>query len=93
MACQGRFLSGTIEGATRSLVANLSLPACRSREFDAAKQFVGWAVASIMRSHGHGIVDRSRVPGKLFTVAAIWRGNLDRRPENSVGVLILPAGR
>jgi hypothetical protein len=54
VACQGRFLSGAIEGATRSLVANLSLPACRSREFDAAKQFVGWAVASIIRATATG---------------------------------------
>jgi hypothetical protein len=42
------------------------------REFDAAKQFVGWAVGHIMRSHGHKIVGRSRVPGGLFTVGAIW---------------------
>ena len=42
------------------------------REFDAAKQFVGWAVGVIMREHGHQIVGRSRVPGGLFTVGAIW---------------------
>jgi hypothetical protein len=42
------------------------------REFAAAKQFVGWAVAAVMRSHGHEIVGRSRVPGKLFTMGAIW---------------------
>jgi hypothetical protein len=42
------------------------------REFDAAKQFVGWAVGVIMRAHGHAIVGRSRVPGGLFTVGAIW---------------------
>jgi hypothetical protein len=44
------------------------------REFDAAKQFVGWAVGSVMRHHGHGIIGRSRVPGGLFTVGAIWSG-------------------
>ena len=42
------------------------------REFDAAKQFVGWAVGAVMRAHGHVIVGRSRVPGGLFTVGAIW---------------------
>ena len=44
----------------------------KRREFDAAKQFVGWAVGQIMRDHGHKIVGRSRVPGGLFTVGAIW---------------------
>jgi hypothetical protein len=44
------------------------------RAFDAAKQFVGWAVGSMMRHHGHGIIGRSRVPGGLFTVGAIWSG-------------------
>lgn len=44
------------------------------REFDAGKQFVGWAVASVMRDHGHAIIGRSRVPGGLFTVGAIWSG-------------------
>src|SRR5580700_8370398 len=44
------------------------------REFDAAKQFVGWAVGSVMRDHGHEIIGRSRVPGGLFTVGAIWTG-------------------
>jgi hypothetical protein len=44
------------------------------REFDAAKQFVGWAVGSVMRDHGHEIIGRSRVPGGLFTVGAIWSG-------------------
>lgn len=41
-------------------------------EFDAAKQFAGWAVGRIMRDHGHKTVGRSRVPGGLFTVGAIW---------------------
>jgi hypothetical protein len=44
----------------------------KQREFDAAKQFVGWAAGKIMRNHGHKIVGRSRVPGGLFTVGAIW---------------------
>lgn len=42
-------------------------------EFDSAKQFVGYFVGSIMRRHGHSIVKTSvRVPGKLFTVGALW---------------------
>jgi predicted DNA-binding protein (UPF0251 family) len=41
-------------------------------EFDATKQFIGWAVATVMRAHGHAIVGRCRVPGGLFTVGAIW---------------------
>jgi hypothetical protein len=44
------------------------------REFDAAKQYVGWAVGSVMRDHGHEIIGRSRVPGGLFSVGAIWSG-------------------
>ena len=44
------------------------------REFDAAKQFIGWAVGVIMREHGHEIVARSRVPGGLFTVGAVRSG-------------------
>jgi hypothetical protein len=51
------------------------------REFDAAKQFVGWAVGAIMRAHGHAIVGRSRVPGGLFTVGAIWSGEPTVDPE------------
>lgn len=42
------------------------------REFDAAKQFVGWAAGAVMRRHGHEIVGKKRVPGGLFTVGAIW---------------------
>ena len=42
------------------------------REFDAAKQFVGWVVGRIMRGHGHKAVGRARVPSGLFTVGAIW---------------------
>jgi hypothetical protein len=42
------------------------------KEFNAAKQFVGWAVGAVMRSHGHKMVGRSRVPGRLFTMGAIW---------------------
>ncbi len=51
------------------------------REFDAAKQYVGWAVGAIMRAHGHAIVGRSRVPGGLFTVGAIWSGEPMVNPE------------
>jgi hypothetical protein len=53
------------------------------REFDAAKQYVGWAVGVIMRAHGHAIVGRSRVPGGLFTVGAIWSGEPTVNPETS----------
>jgi hypothetical protein len=53
------------------------------REFDAAKQFVGWAVGVIMRSRGHVIVGRSRAPGGLFTVGAIWSGEPMVNPEMS----------
>jgi hypothetical protein len=49
-----------------------ALRPAKRREFDVAKQFVGWAVGKIMRDHGHNIVGRSRVPGGLFTVGAIW---------------------
>jgi hypothetical protein len=42
------------------------------RAFDSAKQFVGWGVGRIMRDHGHETAGRSRVPGGLFTVGAIW---------------------
>jgi len=42
-------------------------------EFDSAKQFTGYTVGSIMRGRGHSIVNKSvRVPGKLFTVGALW---------------------
>jgi hypothetical protein len=44
------------------------------RAFDAAKQFVGWVVGSVMRHHGHATIGRSRVRGGLFTVGAIWSG-------------------
>ena len=54
-----------------------------SRLFDAAKQFVGWAVGAVMRSRGHEIVGRSRVPGGLFTVGAIWSGEPIVNPEMS----------
>jgi hypothetical protein len=43
----------------------------KRQEFQAAKQFVGWAVGQIMRDHGHKTVGRWRVPGSLFTVGAI----------------------
>jgi hypothetical protein len=32
----------------------------------------GWAVGCIMRDHRHKAVGRSRVPGQLFTVGALW---------------------
>jgi hypothetical protein len=51
------------------------------REFDAAKQFVGWAVGVIMRAHGHAIVGRCRVPGGLFTVGSIWSAEAMVNPE------------
>src|ERR1700732_5302266 len=50
------------------------------REFDTAKQFVGWAVGAVMRSHGHEIVGKKRVPGGLFTVGAIWTGEPMAQP-------------
>ena len=50
------------------------------REFDAAKQFVGWAVGAVMRSHGHKIVGKKRVPGGLFIVGAIWSGEPMAQP-------------
>jgi len=53
------------------------------REFDVGKQFVGWAVGIIMRAHSHVIVGRSRVPGGLFTVGAIWSGEPTVNPEMS----------
>ncbi len=56
------------------------------REFDAAKQFVGWAVGIIMRAHAHSIVGRSRVPGGLFTVGAIWSGEPTVNPVVSRAV-------
>ncbi len=40
--------------------------------FDSAKQFVGWKVGGVMRARGHQIARKAaRVPGKLFTVAAV----------------------
>jgi hypothetical protein len=53
------------------------------REFDTAKQFIGWAVGVVMRARGHGIVGRSRVPGGLFTVGAIWSREPTAKPEMS----------
>jgi hypothetical protein len=42
-------------------------------KFKAAKQFVGWFTGEIMRRHGHTIIQTSKsVPGKLFTVGALW---------------------
>ena len=53
------------------------------REFDAAKQFVGWAVGRITRDHGHKTVGRSRVPGGVFTVGAIWSAEPTSTPTES----------
>ena len=53
------------------------------QEFDAAKKFIGWAVGTIMRDRGHEIVGRCRVPGRLFTVGAIWSGEPTSNPELS----------
>ena len=50
------------------------------REFDAAKQYIGWAVGAVMRSLGHEIVGKKRVPGGLFTTGAIWSGEPMARP-------------
>ena len=55
------------------------------REFDAAKQFVGWAVGRIMRHHGHETVGRSRVPGGLFTVGAIWSSEASQERKRNGG--------
>jgi hypothetical protein len=53
------------------------------REFDAAKQYVGWTVGVIMRAHGHAIIGKSRVSGGLFTVGAIWSGEPTVNPDMS----------
>ena len=50
------------------------------KQFAAAKQFVGWAVGQVMRQHGHNIVGRCRVPGRLFTMGAIWSATPIRSP-------------
>lgn len=43
------------------------------KRLNAAKQFVGRYVGTIMRKYGHTIVRPSAsVPGKLFDVAAVW---------------------
>ena len=55
----------------------------KRREFDAAKQFAGWTVGSVMRDHGHAIIGRSRVPGGLFTVGAIWSGEPKAYPARN----------
>jgi hypothetical protein len=45
-----------------------------------AKQFIGWLVGELMREHGHAMIKRAaRVPGKFFTVAAVW----SRYPDKS----------
>jgi hypothetical protein len=42
------------------------------REFHIANQYVGWAVGQVMRAHGHQIVGRRRVAGRLITQGAVW---------------------
>jgi len=44
------------------------------KEFDAAKQYIGWVVGRVMRAHGHQIIKRRRVPGGLMTLGAVWTG-------------------
>ena len=73
--------------AVAALVSQLrpileSLRGSNPVEFDSAKQFIGFHVGSIMRRHGHSIVKKSvRVPGKLFTVGALW----SPEPTSSTG--------
>jgi hypothetical protein len=50
------------------------------KAFDAAKQYIGWAVGQVMRVHGHQIIGRRRVRGGLFTLGAIWSGEPVVRP-------------
>jgi len=40
--------------------------------FQAAKQYVGWAVGQVMRAHGHEVAKRRRVPGGVITQGAVW---------------------
>ena len=40
--------------------------------FQAAKQYVGWAVGQVMRAHGHQSKGRRRVPGGVITQGAVW---------------------
>jgi len=55
-------------------------------EFKSAKQFVGYFVGSIMRRHGHSIINDSvRVPGKLFTVGALWSPEPTSTGEDGAG--------
>lgn len=42
------------------------------KAFDAAKQYVGWAVGQVMRAHGHRMTKRRRVPGGLITLGVVW---------------------
>jgi hypothetical protein len=50
------------------------------RAFQAAKQYVGWAVGQVMRAHGHQIIGRRRVPGGLITLGTTWSGEPAIRP-------------
>jgi hypothetical protein len=42
------------------------------KAFDAAKQYVGWAVGQVMRARGHQMRGRRRVRGRLMTLGATW---------------------
>jgi hypothetical protein len=48
------------------------LRGCDPTAFNAAKQYVGWAVGQLMRGHGHRVVQRRRVRGGLLTLGAVW---------------------
>jgi len=53
-------------------------------QFNAAKQYAGWLSGQIMRRHRHWIVRKSAsVPGKLFSVAAVWSGEPSATASNS----------
>lgn len=64
--------------AVTALVSELSPLLFDMREtdkagFNAAKQFVGWYVGKKMATAGRTIVNPSKsVPGKLFSVGAVW---------------------
>ena len=54
--------------------------------FDAAKQFVGWYTGMTMRGEGHMIVQKSKaVPGKLFSVGAVWSAAPQQDAADSLG--------
>ncbi len=64
--------------AVTALVSLLEDNVPEARTDHRAKQFIGWLVGEVMREHGHSMIKRAaRVPGKFFTVAAVW----SRYPE------------